>query len=190
MKAIFSFGVAALVLASVTMAGAADLKSGLQPGESVGAFDVEKCGGALNDNVKVGANLCYRCMLGQKPVVVVFARKADDKLAGLVKELDKAVAKNESQKLSSFVNLLGKDSAALKTQAKEFAAKNKIENVAVVVPMENENGPADYKVSPDAEVTVLIYREGKVVANHALSAGKLDDKATAGIIADTSKILK
>jgi hypothetical protein len=138
----------------------------------------------------VGDQLCYRCMLGNKPVVMVFARKADDKLAGLVKELDKAMAKNEDQKLSSFVNLLGKDSATLKSQAKDFVSKNKVENVAVVVPEDSENGPADYKVNPEAEVTVLIYRGGKVVANHAVPAGKLDEKTTAGIIADTSKILK
>ena len=129
-------------------------------------------------------------MLGAKPVVMVFARKADDKLAGLVKELDKTVAKNSDQKLSSFVNLLGKDPAALKTQAKDFVSKNKVENVALVVPEDNENGPAEFNINPEAEVTVVIYRGGKVVANHALSAGKLDDKATAGIIADTSKILK
>ena len=56
---------------------AAELKSGLQPGDLVGAFDVEKCGGAVNDGKEVGANFCYRCMLGNKPVVMVFARKAD-----------------------------------------------------------------------------------------------------------------
>ena len=93
MRASLTFGIAALLLAGVSLAQAAELKSGLQQGESVGAFQVEKCGGAVNDNVKVGDQLCYRCMLGAKPVVMVFARKADDKLAGLVKELDKTVAK-------------------------------------------------------------------------------------------------
>ena len=72
--------------------------------------------------------------------------------------------------------------------AKEFGAKNKVENVAIVVPEENENGPAAFNISPEAEVTVMIYRDGKVVANHALP--KLDEKATASIIKDTSKILK
>ena len=50
-------------------------------------------------------------MLGNKPVVMVFARKAEKALATLVKELDKQVAKNADQKLSSFVNLIGKDPA-------------------------------------------------------------------------------
>jgi len=38
---------------------AEDLKSGLQPGQSVPAFNVVKCGGA-DDGVKVGQTLCYR----------------------------------------------------------------------------------------------------------------------------------
>ena len=69
-----------------------EMTSGLQPGDLVGAFDVEKCGGAVNDGKEVGANFCYRCMLGNKPVVMVFARKADKSLVSLIKELDKTAA--------------------------------------------------------------------------------------------------
>jgi hypothetical protein len=179
---------AAVLLASAV--GAAELKSGLQPGDLVGAFDVEKCGGAVNDGKEVGANFCYRCMLGNKPVVMVFARKTDSSLATLAKELDKHVSKNADQKLSSFVNLLGKNPAELKAEAKDFAAKNKLENVALVVPQENENGPADFNINPDAEVTVTIYRNGKVAASHAVGPGGLDESEIKAIIADTGKILK
>src|SRR5476651_728820 len=148
MRASVTLGLAAIVLAGVTALRAAELKSGLQPGDLVGAFDVEKCGGAVNDGKEVGSNFCYRCMLGNKPVVMVFARKADKSLASLVKELDKHVAKNADQKLSSFVNLIGSNPEALKATAKEFAANNQVENVALVVPHENENGPAEFNVSP------------------------------------------
>jgi hypothetical protein len=188
MKASFTLGLAAILLAGMSVR-AAELKSGLQPGDVVGAFDVEKCGGAVNDGKEVGANFCYRCMLGNKPVVMVFARKADKQLATLVKELDKQVTKNADQKLSSFVNLIGGSQDELKAQAKEFAAKNQVENVALVVPHENENGPAEFNVSPAAEFTVTIYRNGKVAASHAVGPGGLDDKEIKTIIADTSKIL-
>ncbi len=180
----------ATVLAFAAVANAAELKSGLQPGDLVGAFDVEKCGGAVNDGKAVGDNFCYRCMLGKKPVVMIFARKADSSLATLVKELDKHVAKNSDQKLSSFVNLLGSNAAELKSTAKEFAAKNKVENVALVVPQDNENGPAEFKINPAAEVTVTIYRDGKVAASHAVASGGLDEAEIKSIIADTAKILK
>ncbi len=57
MRLAVPLGVALLM---ATAAGADELKSGLQPGQSVPAFDVIKCGGAPNDGVKVGQQLCYR----------------------------------------------------------------------------------------------------------------------------------
>lgn len=180
------------VLLLVGMAGgliAGELKSGLQPGDLVGPFDVEKCGGALNDGKEVGANFCYRCMLGNKPVVMVFAHQADDSLAALVKALDKKVAENDDQKLSSFVNLLGENQDALKATAKEFAAKHKVENVALVVPHEFKNGPEEFELNAAVDVTVMIYREGKVKVSHAIPAGQLNSETIQKIVADTSTIL-
>lgn len=184
----WTLSLAGLLLAATTVL-AGDLASGLKVGEPVPAFNVEKCAGAVNDGRNVGDSFCYRCMLGNKPVVMVFSRKADDKLASLVKELEKAVDKNADKKLSSFVNLIGKDQAALKSTAKEFGTKHKLQNVALVVPEEHENGPADFKISPDAEVTVMLYVKGEVKANYALAAGKLDGKTVKSIVADTAKIL-
>jgi len=39
-------------------------------------------------------------------------------------------------------------------------------------------------------VTVILAVGGKVVANHAFEAGKLNDKAVKAILADVPKILK
>ena len=44
-------------------------------------------------------------------------------------------------------------------------------------------------LSPDAEVTVTIYRGGKVEASHALAKGQLNEAAIKAILADTAKIL-
>ena len=189
MKASVTLGLAAMLLAGITAVRAAELTSGLQPGDLVGAFDVEKCGGAVNDGKEVGANFCYRCMLGNKPVVMVFSRQSDASLGQLAKALDKHVAENSDQKLSSFINLVGSDPDELKSKAKSFAADNGLENVALVVPDENQNGPEEFKINPDAEVTVTIYRNGKVEASHAIAAGGLTAKQIKSIIADTAKIL-
>ena len=188
MRKLAILGIVAAMAAS--MAVAEELKSGLQPGDSVGAFTVEKVAGNPSDNVEVGKNLCYRCMLGSKPVVMVFARKPDKALASLIKELDAKLPKHQDKKLSSFVNIIGsKDADALKASAKEFGEKQKPEHIAIVVPDESENGPKEFGISPDAEVTVIIYREGKVAANHAFAPGKLDAKGIASVIADTATIL-
>ena len=188
MKKFAIFGIALAMAAGVAMAE--ELKSGLQPGEDVGAFYVEKVAGNPNDGIEVGKNLCYRCNLGSKPVVMIFSRKADANLAALIKELDAKLPQHKDAKLSAFVNLIGsKDAASLKTTAKKFGESNKSENVAIVVPNDSENGPKDYKLNPEAEVTILIYKEGKVAANHAFAPGKLDKSAITSVIADTSKIL-
>ncbi len=53
-------GLAMAIMAGVGVAGAADLESGLQVGQSVGPFQVVKVAGADDDGIKVGAELCYR----------------------------------------------------------------------------------------------------------------------------------
>ena len=71
MKKLIALGVA-IVLATVVSARAEDLTSGPQVGEKVGAFEVTKAAGAVNDGVPAGMNLCYRCKLGQAPVVTQY----------------------------------------------------------------------------------------------------------------------
>lgn len=60
MRTLWRCSVAAVLLAGAATAIAAELKSGLQEGDSVGAFDVVKCAGAEGDGVKEGQELCYR----------------------------------------------------------------------------------------------------------------------------------
>src|SRR5205809_801631 len=113
---------------------------------------------------------------------MVFAKETGDALASLVKQIDKLVADNKDKKAASFVNIIGEDRDKLEETAKKFGES--FENVAVVVPVEFELGPKDFGVSPDAGVTVMIYRGLKVEANHAIAPKKLDDKAIKAIIED------
>ncbi len=182
-------GLTMLGLLAAGSARAAELKSGPQVGEFVGAFQVVKAAGAPDDGVKDGDQLCYRCKLGNRPAVMVFARNSDASLVKFVNLLDAVVAKNEDKKMASFVSLLGDKPDDLKSEAKDLAAKSKADHVAVVVPVDSKNGPEEYNISPQADITVLVYRGGKVAANHALSAGQLDDEAIKSILADTAKIL-
>jgi hypothetical protein len=179
----------AALLSPLATAFGGELKSGLQSGDDVDPFVVEKVAGAVNDNIPVGSILCYRCVLGSRPVVMVFARKADKDLVALVKQLDQAVVDRADQKLSALVNLIGKNPEELKKAGAELAKTNDIENVAFVVPQDNENGPAEFHISPDAETTVMLYRRGKVAANYAVPPGKLDDATMQAIVYSIGKIL-
>ena len=88
MKKALSVCLTVALLASVAVA--VELKSGLEPGKLIGPFDVVKCAGP-DDKVKVGDELCYRCKYGARPMVMVFSRTTDAKVAALVKKLDGAV---------------------------------------------------------------------------------------------------
>lgn len=190
MKLLTSLCAAVALLTILSPAGAGELKSGLQKGKFIDAFDVVKCAGAPNDGVAIGEELCYRCKYDSRPMVMVFARTSDEKLAALAKQLDESVAKNSAKKLSAFVNLVGEDRDELEANAKELGETNKLENVPVVVPVEYENGPANYGINPEADVTVILAAGGKVLANHALAEGELNDDAVKAILADVPKLLK
>jgi len=176
-----------LVLAAATMAGAAELKSGVPVGDIVAPFDVVKCSGAADDGVKVGAQLCYRCKYSGNPMVITFSRSHNKKVVALTEALDKAVAEKKDAGLSAFVALVGDDREKLEKHAKTMGKAN----VPVVVPVEYENGPDDYSVSSEADVTVLLVGvDGRVVSSHAFAKGQLNDDAVSKIVADTANILK
>ena len=55
--------------------------------------------------------------------------------------------------------------------------------------IDNSAGPEGYKVSKDAEVTVVLYTKQMVKANYAFKKGELTDKDVDKILADLPKIL-
>lgn len=59
MRFLATLGVATALLLGAAVVDAGELKSGLQVGQSVPAFQVVKCGGS-DDGVKIGKQLCYR----------------------------------------------------------------------------------------------------------------------------------
>lgn len=175
--------VAAAVLCC-SFAAAEELKSGLEVGSTVNAFYVQDVTGP-----SAGKDpLCYRCQYGNRPVVAIFTRKVDDKVAALVKEVDAKVAKNGDKKMAAFVVVLSDDPAANEAKLKELAKKQGIK--VPLTTFENAAGPEDYKISKDAEVTVMEWVKGKVKATHSFATGKLNDEGIKAVINDTAKILE
>ena len=179
--------VAAVVLGAVV--ATAEVTSGPQVGEIVGAFTVTKVTGNPDDGVADGRNLCYRCKMGQRPVVMVFARSADEKLAKLLKKIEEEVEEHKEEKLSSFVNMIGADAESLKKATAEFAAKHGLKRIAFVVPDDAKDGPPEFKIAPDADVTVVCYKGGKVQANHAFAKNGLSDEKIAAVVKASCKLV-
>lgn len=173
-------------VASAMFAGAlfaAELKSGLQPGDSLPAYNVKDCTGPNE-----GKSLCYRCKYGARPVVNIFAREMTPEVVALVKEIDQIVGKNGEKKMAAFVTLLTNDPDKDEAKLKEIAKKEGLKHVPLTV-FEGVAGPEPYKIDEKADVTVMMWVESNVKVNHAFAKGKLKADSTKAIIEDTKKIL-
>lgn len=179
--AVFALAVACAVSGVVS---AADIKSGLQVGDYPGAFTVLDITGP-----SAGEKLCYRCQYGARPVVSIFARKMDENVVKLVKELDAVVVKNaDEKKMAAFVTVLTNDPDAAEGQLKKVAQEQQIKRTPLTV-FDNSAGPPKYKIDEKAEVTVIMWVDSDVKVNHAFAAGELNAENVAKVVADTKKIL-
>jgi hypothetical protein len=160
------------------------LKSGPQAGEFLpGAFHF------LNINgVNAGSPHCLVCEYGLKPVVAVFTREIPSEgqpLMDLLKKLDEAVAQHQKAELQSFVVFLSKDyneEAPRKKLVKSLEALASSRWKQLVASVGPPEGPENYNLNKDAEITVLLYYKHKVAANFAFAKDKLTDKEVTAIV--------
>ncbi len=174
-------------VASAMFAGAlfaAELKSGLQPGDSLPAYNVKDCTGPNE-----GKSLCYRCKYGARPVVNIFAREMTPEVVALVKEIDQIVGKNGEKKMAAFVTLLTNDPDRDEIVLKAIAKKEGLKNVPLTI-FDGVAGPEDYKIAEKADLTVTMWVDNKVEASQAFSKGDFKASASKSVVEDTKKILK
>jgi hypothetical protein len=169
------------VFASLLLAGE-NLRSGPQVGEKVpGPFEPLNLTGS-----SAGQKACLYCRNGNNPVVMIFAREPNDAVVSLIKKVDAATARHKDQKMGSFVVFLNDDESA-GDKIKGLAKKEGIETT--VLSLDKAEGPSAYKVSKEADVTVVLYSKREVKANYAFGNGELADKDIETVISDVSKIL-
>ena len=177
----------AVVWAAAGLAAAQEsVPSGPQKGEMLpGSFHPYNATGEHRDRPH-----CLVCEYGLSPVVAVFTRDVpapDRPVAKLLQALDEAVEKNKALGLRAFAVVLT-DAAdnvdarkAAAQRLRDFAEAAKLRNV--VLSLDTAAGPKDYKLSPDAEVTVLVYSRHKVEANFAYRKGAFNEEDTKAILA-------
>jgi hypothetical protein len=176
----------ALGLAGALLVGgvyaAEAVKSGPQINEDVpGPFHPLNVTGT-----KAGKKNCLYCQNGANPVAVVFAREVTPAVTKLIKKLDQCTAKNDECRMGSYVVFLC-DKEGLDKDLKAMAEKEKLEKI--VLSIDNPAGPEEYKISRDADVTVLLYTKGIVKSNRAFKKGELKDGDIDAIVKDVPKIL-
>ena len=101
---------------------------------------------------------------------MLFVRDVTGALGMLLKQLDKVVADNKAVDLRSFAVVFTDDREATEAKLKELAQKFAIsDNVPLVIP-EDPAPLKRYKIHQDAEVTVVLYRNYRVMDSFAFRA--------------------
>lgn len=171
-----------LCLNAASLLAAEPLKSGLQPGEMLTTiFEPLNVTGE-----HAGEPYCLICENGLAPVAMLFARELNEPLLKLLAKLDEATGQHKSQQLGSFVVFLS-EQEGLRERLAEAAKKLGLKQVVLAI--DQPAGPEGFKVAKDADLTVVLYREHHVKANHAFKKGELTEQASDRIIADLPKIL-
>jgi hypothetical protein len=163
---------------------AADMKSGPQPGDKFpGAFHPLNVTGESK-----GEKACLVCKAGNAPVAMVFARCADCEMtASLIKKLDAATDKNQKASMESFAVFLTDDTEAVQKKLEAMAKTASLKHLTLAI--DNPIGPENYKVSKDADVTVVLYVKRDIKANYAFKKGELTAEKIDAIVKDVSKIV-
>lgn len=174
-----------LLAAALVALGAADKPcvSGPKVGQRPGPYSFVICTGEQR-----GKSHCYICETADRPAVIVFARTMSDPLAKLVAGLDKALAQHKKAELRAWVTLLHEDHSAIDADVLKWAKKHGVKAVPVGV-FEDTDGPPSYKISRDADVTVLMAVKQKVVVNRAFRAKELTGEKVAGLLKQLPKIV-
>ncbi len=118
-------------------------------------------------------------------MVCVFARETSEPLTSLVKQIDAKIG--ETSKLKGFVVLTPKKGEHPAEALEKLAQHAGIKHVPLTIG-ESPNGPPDYELARDADITVLMWKQHRVKVNHAFK-GKLTDTEIAAIVADIPKLL-
>lgn len=168
---------------AVTLTAAEPLKSSIQPGEKLTTiFEPLNVTGE-----HAGEPHCLVCENGRAPVAMLFARDLDEPLMKLLLKIDAATAEHQKDGMGSFVVFLN-DQPELPKKLQAAAEKHKLKHL--VLSTFDPAGPEGFEVSKDAAVTVVLYNEHVVRANHAFRQGELTDKAIEKVLANLPKVFE
>jgi hypothetical protein len=177
-----------LLLVTPAIGAPAALKSGPQLGDRPLPFTSNLVTGPFR-----GQQHCYVCDLKDEPAVLVFARHPDEATARLLRDVRDAVKTHEKSKLFGWlVFLSGSDTRSehdFERQAYEFVRKNGATTLPVSV-LGDPAGPPGYLIAPDAEVTVIVFRKGKVLYNRAYGSREWGSRSAGAALRELPKLIE
>ncbi len=170
-----------VALLSAGMVAAGSVTSGPQVGDKVpGPFKPMNVTGE-----DAGKASCQYCRNGSRPVAVVFAKEVTPALARLVAKIDAAnVASKDG--MGSYV-VVCNEAPGVDRQLLAVAQQMRIQQT--ILTTYKAGGPEKYRLSPEADVTVLLYNHFTVKANRAFKKSELTEEAIDAVVADLGKML-
>ncbi len=181
-------GYKALVKAGFTKADAAEADttepciSGVPVGRRPGPYIFTVATGEQR-----GQPTCYICETGPSPAFVVFARKTSKPLGKLLNQLDPVVEPDITKDgIRGWVTFLDNNKFDIDTLAK-WGQEQAVKNIPLGV-FDDPIGPPSYLLNEEAEVTVLLFVNEKVVANFAFRPGELDETKVKQILKTVPKL--
>jgi hypothetical protein len=157
-------------------------KSGLRENQRPGPYT-----SLVSVGKERGQQHCFICESGDKPLVIIFARQLSDPLGKLAGKLDKALAEHKAAELRAWITFLTDDQVSLDPKVVEWSKQHATGNVPLGI-FEDVVGPPTYLLAREADVTVLLSVNKKVVANFAYRAGELNDAAVSEIMKAVPRI--
>lgn len=154
--------------------------SGPQLGQRPGPYSFLVASGAER-----GQQTCYVCETGDKPGIIVFARSLSEPLAAALAKCDAAISAQPKDTVRGWLTVLGEKTVTL-DDLSQWTKQAGLKTMPTGV-FDDPVGPPSYKLSDDADVTVLLFKNKKVVANFAFRKGELTADALKTLTSEVSK---
>lgn len=174
---------ALVVISTCLHAADGPCQSGLQTGQRPGPYAFLVAWGEQR-----GKSHCFVCETGDKPAVIIFARTPSDKLAKLHARINQAVIDHKKSDLRAWTTFLSDNQPALEPKLVEWGRQHGLSNVSLGV-FEDLDGPPSYRLTREADVTVLLSVNQKVAANFAFRPGELNDEKIKELVEALPKIV-
>ena len=152
------------------------LQSGRDVGDDVPYFYVRDVTGP-----RANLAVCYVCRHGNRPVVMTFARQVSRPLGDLLKQIDTAVDDRRGEGLRSFTVFINDDSQQLAGRLLDLARDESL-SMPLCISARHVESPSSQNLNSDADVTVVLYAQRKVVANFAFREGELTAESRQAVL--------
>ncbi len=173
----------ALSAVAATAQAADPCVSGLPPGKRPGPYSFLVATGPNR-----GTQHCYICETENRPAVLIFARTPSESLGKLALGIDRALLTYQKEDLRGWITFLSADQTTMDRQVVEWGKKQGLRTLPLGV-FEDLDGPPSYRLKREADVTVLVFVNQKVVHNFAFREGELKEQQIKDILATLPKLV-